>query len=153
MKFKFTWGHGVILALACFIIFICTLIFTIEFSKNTFDLVTDNYYEEEINYQKEIDATNHAALLQEKPKIETIPESGIKIIFPKEFNYTNTTGKFKLFRANSQALDINKKELDLSPSNTILIPAKVLVKGNYTLKLYWEKEKTNYQMEIPLTWN
>lgn len=153
MKFKFTWGHGVILALSCFIIFICTLIFTIEFSKNTFDLVTDNYYEEEINYQKEIDATHNAALLKEKPKIEIISESGIKIIFPKEFNFTNTTGKFKLFRANSQALDINKNELDLSPSNTLLIPSKVLVNGNYTLKLYWKKDKINYQMEIPITWN
>ena len=79
MKFKFTWGHGVIIALACFIIFICTLIFTVEFSKNTFDLVTDNYYEEEINYQQEIDATNNASLLKEKPKIEIIPDSGIKI--------------------------------------------------------------------------
>ncbi len=153
MKFKFTWGHGVIIALACFIIFICTLIFTVGFSENTFDLVTDNYYEEEINYQQEIDATNNASLLKEKPKIEIIPDSGIKITFPKEFNSINTIGKFKLIRANSQALDINKKEFDWVPSNTLFIPAKVLVKGNYTLKLYWTKEKTNYQMEIPIKWN
>ncbi|MDR1876041.1 MAG: FixH family protein [Flavobacteriaceae bacterium] len=152
MKFKFTWGHGVILALACFIIFVCVLVGSIEFSKNSFDLVTDDYYEEEINYQQEIDAVNRTASLKEKPVIETADPEGIKIVFPEEFNSTNTTGRFQLFRANSKDLDINKKTLDFSSTNTITIPAAVLVKGNYTLKLYWKKDAIDYQMETPIEW-
>ncbi len=152
MKFKFTWAHGIILALACFIIFISSMVFSIEFSKSSFDLVTDDYYDDEINYQQEIDATNHANQLKEKPTVEIDPSAGITIAFPKEFNSQNTTGKFKLFRANSQDLDINKRSLELSDSNAILIPAKLLVKGNYTLKLYWKRDNTNYQMETPIVW-
>ncbi|MDR2121971.1 MAG: FixH family protein [Flavobacteriaceae bacterium] len=151
MKFKFTWGHGVVLALVCFIIFICTLVFSIEFSQNSFDLVSEDYYEKEINYQKEIDAVHNAALLKEKPTVN-VDSEGIKINFPKEFNSTNTTGRFQLFRANSKALDINKKELDFSTSNSIIIPPKVLVKGVYTLKLYWKKDTVDYQLETPVKW-
>ncbi len=152
MKFKFTWGHGVILALVCFITFICYLVFSVEFSKNSFDLVTDEYYDDEINFQQEIDATSHANQLKEKPTIEIVNSKGIEITFPKEFNSQNTTGKLKLFRPNSKDLDVNKKSLDLSALNTIFIPANILVKGNYTLKLYWKKDNINYQMEIPVVW-
>lgn len=151
MKFKFTWAHGIIIALVCFILFICFMVFSIEFSKNSFDLVTDEYYEEEINYQQEIDATKNAAKLKEKPEIN-MDSTGILITFPKEFNLTNTKGRFLLFRANSKELDIKKNFLDLSPQNTILIPNKILIKGRYTLKLYWTKDKINYQMEVPIIW-
>lgn len=151
MKFKFTWAHGIIIALATFIIFICSMVFSIEFSKNSFDLVTDEYYEDEIKYQQEIDAAKHAAALKEKPEIKILSE-GITITFPKEFNSTNTKGRFQLFRPNSKELDIKKNFLDLSALNSILIPAKVLVKGRYILKLYWTKDKINYKMEVPVLW-
>ncbi|PQL92562.1 FixH family protein [Apibacter adventoris] len=150
MKFKFTWAHGVITALICFILFICSMVFSNQFS-NSYDLVTDEYYEEEINYQQEIDATKNAAKLKERPEIN-MDRTGILITFPKEFNLTNTKGRFLLFRANSKELDIKKNFLDLSPQNTILIPNKILVKGKYTLKLYWSKDKINYQMEVPIIW-
>ncbi|WP_128331782.1 FixH family protein [Apibacter sp. HY039] len=152
MKFKFTWAHGIIIALASFIIFISYMVFTIEFSKNSFDLVTDDYYEDEIYFQKEIDAIERAQKLAEKPQVSILESQGIKITFPKDFNSLNTTGRFQLFRANSKDLDINKKSLDFETGNSILIPVKLLVKGNYVLKLYWEKDKDKYQMEIPIVW-
>ncbi|MGM5631684.1 FixH family protein [Apibacter raozihei] len=152
MKFKFTWAHGIIIALASFIIFISYMVFTIEFSKNSFDLVTDDYYEDEIYFQKEIDAMERAQKLTEKPQVSILESQGIKITFPKDFTSLNTTGRFQLFRANSKDLDINKKSLDFETGNSILIPVKLLVKGNYVLKLYWEKDKDKYQMEIPIVW-
>ena len=53
---KFTWGHGIALALACFIGFILYLIFIFPIGKQTSDLVSDNYYQDELEYQKVIDA-------------------------------------------------------------------------------------------------
>jgi len=151
-KFKFTWGHGVIVALACFIIFISSMVLSVEFSQNSFDVVTDDYYEQGLDFQQEIDATKNAAALSEKPVISLEKGAGIKIAFPKEFTSANTQGKYVLYRADKKELDV-KNKLAFSPENEILIPEKALVKGHYTLKLYWEKDKKHYQMEEPLVWN
>lgn len=152
MKFKFTWAHGIILALVSFIVFICSMVFSLEFSENTFDLVSDDYYQDEIYYQKEIDAANNAMNLLEKPQIFVDKEVGIEIQFPKEFSSINTMGRFQLYRPNSKMLDINKNTLDFEMGNKIIIPKKVLEIGNYILKLYWEKNNINYKMEIPVEW-
>ncbi|MDR3273512.1 MAG: FixH family protein [Flavobacteriaceae bacterium] len=153
MKFKFTWGHGVIAALACFIIFICYMIFSVEFSKNSFDLVTDDYYEDGLDFQQEIDASKNVSALLEKPLISIEKGEGIKVTFPKEFTSANTQGKYVLYRPNKKELDVKKNSLDFSPENDIFIPAKVLVQGHYTMKLYWEKDKIHYQMEENVVWN
>lgn len=151
MKFKFTWAHGIILAMACFIIFILSMIFRIEFSKNSFDLVEDDYYDKEIKYQKEIDASQNTMKLTEKPKVEN-KSYGISISFPTEFNSNNTKGKVLLYRPSAKEMDV-KKELELSGINTFVIPQKVLHPGAYVLKIYWTKDKKNYQMEVPVKWN
>jgi hypothetical protein len=53
---KFTWGHGIALALGCFIGFIFYISFFIFPNGNNSELVSDNYYQDELEYQKVIDA-------------------------------------------------------------------------------------------------
>jgi hypothetical protein len=53
---KFTWGHGIVVALGLFISFILYLIFIFPIGKQNSELVTENYYEDELSYQKVIDA-------------------------------------------------------------------------------------------------
>ena len=65
---KFTWGHGIVVALGLFISFILYLIFVFPIGKQNSELVTENYYEDELSYQKVIDAKNNAATLTAKPQ-------------------------------------------------------------------------------------
>ena len=60
---KFTWGHGIVVALGLFISFILYLIFVFPIGKQNSELVTENYYEDELSYQKVIDAKNNAETL------------------------------------------------------------------------------------------
>lgn len=147
---KISWGHGVVIALGAFILFILGMIFFFPNGQKNSELITDNYYEEELKYQEVIDAKNLADRLTEKPSV-TVEKPGITVTFPEAFNNQNTKFSFYLFRTDDKNLDI-KKEFTLSEKNAHLIPAKVLSKGNYTLKVLWTSGKTKYQRDFDIVW-
>lgn len=147
---KFTWGHGIVLALGSFMIFILSLIFIFSRGWQNSELITDNYYEEELAYQNVIDAKNNADALQEKPQYSQ-NAAGIKVSFPKEINNGNTNFKIDLHRADDQRLDVIR-EMQLDGSGALFVPASVLVKGNYVLRVHWTKDNKNYQMDYDLVW-
>jgi len=101
---KFTWGHGIALALACFIGFILYLIFVFPIGKQTSDLVSDNYYQDELEYQKVIDAKKNADQLSQKPFFAQLPY-GIRIAFPKETIDAGQQVHFELYSTNDKEKD------------------------------------------------
>lgn len=147
---NFSWGHGVVIALFAFIVFILSMLFLFPNGQKNSEMVTDNYYEEELKYQDVIDAKKSADDLQEKP-VYSQEKDGIKIVFPKEYNNSNTTVKFVLNRTDDQNLDI-KKPVQLDAAQSFLIPGQVLKVGNYTLRLMWTKDKTDYRMDYDVIW-
>ncbi|KQM63062.1 FixH family protein [Chryseobacterium sp. Leaf201] len=147
---NFNWGHGMVIALLAFIIFILSMLFLFPNGQKNSEMVTDNYYEEELKYQDVIDAKGRADQLQEKP-VYSQDKSGIKITFPKDYDNSNATVKFVLNRTDDQNLDIHKSvQLDMNKS--FLIPAQVLTPGNYTLRLSWTKDKKDYRLDYDVIW-
>ncbi len=147
---NFTWGHGIVLALASFIIFILSMLFLFPNGQKNSEMVTEHYYEEELQYQSVIDAKNRADKLEEKPSYSQSAK-GITITFPSEINNSNSTFSFVLNRSDDQNLDI-KKTVQLESDNSFTIPASVLIKGNYTLRLSWTKDKTDYRLDYDVIW-
>ncbi|MFZ4931458.1 FixH family protein [Chryseobacterium sp. Mn2064] len=147
---NFSWGHGVVIALLAFIVFILSMMFLFPNGQKNSEMVTDNYYEEELKYQDVIDAKKKADDLQEKP-VYSQDKNGIKITFPKEYDNSNTTVKFVLNRTDDQNLDI-KKSVQLDASKSFVIPSQILKVGNYTLRLTWTKDKTDYRMDYDVIW-
>lgn len=148
---KFTWGHGVAVALGSFIAFILFMIFIFSNGQQNSELVSDNYYEDELVYQQVIDAKKNAEQLIEKPTFKQIP-AGIKILFPTAVLPETRKVDFELFRTDDANLDV-KKELALDASNTLLIPKQVISKGSYTLKIKWLQNKKPYQVDYDVLWN
>lgn len=148
--FKFTWAHGVVVALGLFMSFILYLIFIFPIGKQNSELVTESYYEDELVYQQVIDSKKNAENLTQQPKYTQTAE-GIRITFPEEFTPQNTKANFHLYRTNDALLDI-EKDFQLDGNNGILIPAKVLTPGSYTLKLYFTKNDVNYQVDYDVEW-
>jgi len=147
---NFSWGHGVVIALAAFIIFILSMLFLFPNGQKNSEMVTDNYYEEELLYQDVIDAKKKADDLQEKP-VYSQNADAIKITFPKDYNNSNTTVKFVLNRTEDQNLDIKRSE-QLDANQSFSIPGKILTKGSYTLRLTWIKDKITYRMDYDVIW-
>jgi len=139
-----------VIALGAFIIFILSMLFLFPNGQKNSEMVTDNYYEEELKYQDVIDAKKRADELQEKP-VYSQDKEGITITFPQDYNNSNTTVKFVMNRTDDQNLDVHKT-VQLNARKSFLIPAQVLKMGNYTLRLSWTKDKTDYRLDYDVIW-
>lgn len=147
---NFSWGHGVFLALASFIIFILSMLFLFPNGQKNSEMVTEHYYEEELQYQSVIDAKKRADDLAEKPIYSQSP-TGIKLTFPEDINNSNSKISYVLNRSDDQNLDIKRKET-LDATRSFTIPKAVLKNGNYTLRLMWTKDKVDYRLDYDVIW-
>lgn len=132
---KINWGTGIVIAFIGFIGFI--LFFVIRMSlddKANHDLVTEEYYKEELAYQKEIDAETNANELSIKLEINKTAE-GLVIQFPTDIDYKKIKGIVSLYRPSNKHLDF---DLPISLSNLhLLIPDKRLLDGRWDIKIAW----------------
>jgi len=146
---KLHWGHGLAIALGCFILFILFLILVFPMGKQNAEMISSNYYEEELQYQDIIDAKKNAAQLEQQPVYKATSE-GMMISFPSNIQADEDKVNFVLFRTEDSNLDV-KKEVGLQ-HNVFLIPKKVLSPGSYTLKLKWTENKKPYQIDYDILW-
>ncbi|MHB0755053.1 FixH family protein [Polaribacter sp. M15] len=145
---KFNWGTGIAIAIIGFISFIMYFVITMS-TDNTYshDLVTDKYYQAELNYQEEINAEKNANALQENIKIERNKE-GIKINFPKNFSSKKIEGKVFLYRPSNKQLDF---EIPISTSKPyLLVPEQRLLDGRWNIKILWKHKNINYLVKKEL---
>ncbi|WP_283640798.1 FixH family protein [Mesonia mobilis] len=137
---KLNWGVGIVITIACFIGFI--MFFVIKMStdkKYDHDLVTEEYYKQELAYQDQIDAQQNSARLAKNIQVEVTAE-GIQILFPSEKQ--NIKGEVSLYRPSNKKLDL---EIPISLENQqMLIPAEKLVEGKYKLSINWKSNETTY---------
>lgn len=147
---KFTWGHGVIVALGLFMIFILSMIFFFTRGWQNAEEISDNYYADQLAYQDVIDAKNNADALPEKPVYSESAE-GITITFPTSITVDERKVNFILFRTDDAKLDV-KKELILNDNRQVLIPSKIIFRGSYTLKIEWKQNNQPYQIDYDVQW-
>ncbi|WP_304036731.1 FixH family protein, partial [Mesonia mobilis] len=137
---KLNWGVGIVITIACFIGFI--MFFVIKMStdkKYDHDLVTEEYYKQELAYQDQIDAQQNSARLAKNIQVEVTAE-GIQILFPSEKK--DIKGEVSLYRPSNKKLDL---EIPISLENQqMLIPAEKLVEGKYKLSINWKSNETTY---------
>ena len=147
---KFTWGHGMALALLSFIGFILYLIFIFPIGQQKAELVTENYYEDELDYQKVIDAKNNADALPQKPFIAQLPY-GVRIAFPQDIIDANTTVHYELYSINDKNKD-KTGNLTLDGSRSFLVPKEMFTTGSYILKVRWNSRNQFYQVDYEILW-
>jgi len=147
---KINWGTGIVLAFIGFIGFI--LFFVVKMSMDdraNHDLVTDEYYKEELAYQKEIDAEKNANNLSSKLAIKKTPE-GLMVLFPDNINTEKIKGTVSLYRPSNKHLDF---DLPISLSNSqLLIPDKRLLDGRWDIKIAWEYYDKPYLYKKSITY-
>ncbi len=139
---KISWGTGIVLAFVAFIIFILYFVFLASTrNQANHDLVTREYYKEELAYQQEIDAQQNALKYAKETTFKKTTE-GLIITFPEDFKFDNTQGIVSLYRPSNKHLDF---DLPVSLSNThLLIPDKQLVDGRWDIRISWSHSDQNY---------
>lgn len=140
---KFNWGHGIMVALGCFMIFIVSLIY---FSGDMGEMVTEDYYEKTINYQDDIDAVKRANALAVKPQI-TQQANGFMIRFGEPVQ----NGDVYFLRSESSKKDI-VKPLKLSAKNEMLIHSVDLINGEYEVSIRWKQNNEDHLLKERVNW-
>lgn len=141
-----SWGWRIVLAYGGFVAFMLFLV-TLCMRQNV-ELVADNYYEQELKYEQQIQKLKNASQLPQDLLMKYAPaDANIALQFPK----TNEVlqGTITLFRPSDKALDIT---LPIQPDTLglQLINARELKKGLWRVKVEWAIGKTPYYTEKTL---
>ena len=142
MKVKLNWPTGIILALLSFIIFILSFVYKATFvPEYDHQLVSDEYYNDELNYQQEIDKLKRASELIENISIKKIA-TGLLIKFPTDIDSKQIQGAISFKRLSNHKLDFS---LPIAlTSNQFLLKDEKLVEGRWDIKIEWQVEEKTY---------
>lgn len=133
---KINWGTGIVLAFIGFISFIMYFVISMTVNKEyEHDLVVENYYGQELEFEKDMNKLKNAQHLTEDIKWKRVPQ-GILITFPKTIDPSEISGKVFLYRPSNKQLDF-ESTISLS-EHTLLIPDKRLLGGRWNLKVDWQ---------------
>ena len=135
--------YGIILAI---VIPIALLIAFVIFSRiNSFELVENDYYRKEINYQQQIDKELQANKLSQAVSM-TKNNDGLTIIFPTIFTPELITGNIQFYRPSNSNLDFTIP-INLSINSKQLIGDHRFEKGLWVVKIYWRVHQIDYFTE------
>ncbi len=135
------FGKGILLAFILFASFMAGLVYVCV--KQDVNLVTKNYYQEELRHQGKMDRIQNANELEYQPSISF--QSGALSVTYAEFNKIEE-GKLKLIRPSDPSLDVN---FDLKSSDTDFQNFNVPVwqKGLYRVSMQWKMEGKEFYIE------
>lgn len=147
---KINWGTGIVIAFVLFISFIMYFVVNmIVNDKYDHDLVTENYYQEELKHQEEIDKLKNAKVLEHNVSWEKT-ENGLEIKFPENLVANKITGKVFLYRPSNQKLD-SETTISLS-DNIMLIPKQKLLDGRWNIIVDWQYNGVSYLYKQDITY-
>ncbi len=136
------WGTGVVIAMVCFMIFILSFVYrSVVMDEYQHELVSEDYYKDELHYQEEIDKLNNAATLEVNLTVSRTTE-GLLFQFPDNLDPAKITGTIRIQRPSKKALDI-EFPVQLSGYEQI-IPDEKLVSGKYLVSVDWKHGESEY---------
>lgn len=138
------WGKGILLTIIGFVVLIMTMVM-ISVRMDGIELVTENYYEEEIRYQDRIDESNSASALDREVISYDTQSKIIELDLPN-----GTKGSLQLFRPSDSSLD-QKIIVEVTHSGITQIPLKELKAGFWKVQLNWSENGIDHYQEKKIT--
>ena len=139
---KINWGTGIVLAFIAFISFIMYFVISMSTNKSIeSDLVTENYYGQELEFENDLNKQRNAQKLKENITWKHTQE-GLILYFPEDMNPSDISGKVFLYRPSNKQLDF-ESSISLSEHN-LLIPDKRLLDGRWNIKVDWQYKGNSY---------
>lgn len=137
------WGNKLVVVFILFAILMATLVYKAVNTK--FELVSKDYYKDELRYQDRIDGRNNAALIG---KVAVTQDAeALTIDLPEEMKGVKVEGE-AWFYCKTDAERDRKIALAVDTSGKQLILKKQLIKGTtYELKLNWQAGDQKYYTE------
>jgi nitrogen fixation protein FixH len=137
------WGTKIAILYLAFVALILTLVFTCFGEKS--ELESKDYFAKEIQFQKQIDATENANALA-TPIQHKVSGKTVTITIPNELLGNNFKGLVEFIRPADASLD---KSIALSPNSSgeQIISNSAFVKGVYKMKISFTSGAKSYFKE------
>jgi hypothetical protein len=139
------WPIGIAII---YTVFVLVLVAFVIFSRfHNVDLVTEDYYDQEIKYQEQINRIDRAQSLPEPVNwIYDNKKSTVNVNFPPDFKPNQVRGNILFFRPSDAKQD-KLVALNLSADGTQQISTKNLTPGFWKIKVFWHVMKNEYYKE------
>lgn len=142
------WPHAIIL---WFVIFISALAAWITYAVHQkVDLVSPDYYEAEIHYQKQVDRLNRSVAVRGEVAVRyDAARQEITVQLPVAHVSARPTGTFHFYRPSQAALDV-QIPLAIDGRGVQTIDTGKLPTGYWKLRLQWAAAGAEYYFEHAL---
>ena len=137
------WGNKLTLVFVCFVLFMGTLVYKAVHTK--FDLVSSDYYKDELRYQDKIDGRANAKSLSDISISQNA--DSIAISLPKEIKGESVKGEAWLYCKTNAEKDI---KVAFTSEDILISKNKLDRGGNYQVKLTWTSNNKPYYTEQDL---
>jgi len=137
---RFTWGNAIFLVMTAFILLMTS--FMIRAASNQEELVAENYYEQEIEYQGQIDKLNMTSTLSQAVRM-TVEGSELVIEMPMDVRDKTITGELYLQRPSDSRAD-ERMPITLDANRMMRVALGERLKGAYNVQLDWSADGTAY---------
>jgi hypothetical protein len=144
---KFNWGTGIFLFYGIFVLALVAVV--IRSTSIEHSLVTDNYYQKDLEYQSHFTKLVNAEGLETDLTIQVDEAAGnVNFQFPADIQQMGGTILF--FRPSKESLDF---EVTIEPgeNNLQTVPLDRLVKGLWKVKVDWTGDGKPYFKEEVLS--
>jgi len=143
----FNWGHKLTIG---FLAFAGMIVYLVVQSMNTrYDLVSKEYYKEELQYQQVIDGTSRANQLSSHTTI-TQTNDALTVQLPHEMQQKTITGSILFYSIDNSQKD-KKISMQVDGNGAQTINSRSFVPGRYTAKISWQSNGEQYYTEVPVT--
>ena len=139
------WPIGLTIVFVVFFLYLIGFITLSQLNKT--DLVTEDYYEEEVAYQDQIERKERSKALDQSIKLNHNPsDQTIVLEFPSDFNAESITGSILFFRPSDAKQD-QIHPIRLTTEGKQVIDIKKLSTGLWRVKIFWQAEGEEYYDE------
>lgn len=140
---KINWGTGILIFIIIFLIALIS--FVIFTTTHKINLVEEDYYPKELNYDTQIEKNTNTEALDEKISI-SLADSLIILEFPGLTEGKEVEGSILLYRPSDFEED-KLYSIQLDSNLRQILPASGLLPGKYIIKIDWTCDEVSYFQE------
>lgn len=139
------WPIAIIIIYSVFVLLLAAFVIFSRFQQ--VDLVIEDYYDQEIKYQQQINRIDRTQSLSEPVNWIYDKNNGtVNVKFPSDFDPNQVSGNLLFFRPSDAKQD-KLVALNLSADGTQLISTDNLTPGYWKIKIFWQAQKSDYYKE------
>ena len=141
---KISWGTGITIVIVLFLIVAIGQAIAISVFID-YDLVEEEYYEAEINYQSQIEKVERTNALPDALKIK-LTNQFIEFDFPSIFENKTISGFINFYKPSDDLLD-KTQAVKLNDENKMYFSTNELTTGLWKVKVNWKVDRIEYYNE------